>query len=121
MGYTMRRRKFLRRAEYDYSQDGLYFVTICTWRRIERLGRIASGKCQLDPDGAIVEKWWRKIPTKYPHVALDEFVIMPDHLHGLISLVGLTHVSAHLQKSRYPRLFSGSRPCQLMSQFEEIH
>ena len=74
----------LRYPGRDYSRPGKYFVTICTADRIEWLGEITNSKMQLSDIGSIASKFWYDIPQHFPYITLDEFVIMPDHIHGII-------------------------------------
>ena len=80
----MHHRKSIRLKGYDYSQEGAYFVTICTQNRKCMFGEIKNGKMILNDGGAIVKKYWNEIPKHYPIVILDEFVVMPNHVHGMI-------------------------------------
>ena len=79
-------RKSIRLKDYDYSQPGEYFVTICTHSHKCVLGEIIQGGMQLNIVGKIVEKCWREIPKHYPNVELDEYIIMPNQIHGIIIL-----------------------------------
>jgi putative transposase len=69
---------------YDYSQDGAYFITICTKRRMQTLGHIENNKIILSDIGLIVDKFWREIPAHFSSIILDEYIIMPDHIHGIL-------------------------------------
>ena len=69
---------------YDYSSSGKYFITICTKNKICYFGKIDNGKMILSDIGLIAEKFWREIPDHFPNIELDEFIIMPDHIHGII-------------------------------------
>ncbi|OGI06445.1 MAG: hypothetical protein A3I68_03965 [Candidatus Melainabacteria bacterium RIFCSPLOWO2_02_FULL_35_15] len=86
--------KSIRLKHWDYSSCGAYYVTICTKDRECFLGEITNGKMLLSNIGQTVEKFWMEIPKHYPNVQLDEFVIMPDHLHGLIFIDDLFPVEA---------------------------
>ncbi len=77
-------RRSIRLKEYDYSQAGAYFVTICTQDRDCLFGDIIEGKIQLNPAGNMIHNWWNQIAQKYLNVELDECVIMPNHIHGII-------------------------------------
>lgn len=77
-----------RLKEWDYGSDGFYFVTICEWAMREYFGDIKNGKMILTPIGEIADKCWREIPQHFPFVELDEFVVMPNHVHGIIRIVG---------------------------------
>ena len=69
---------------WDYSSTGYYFVTICTRERQCWLGGVVDGFIRLSPVGEIAEKFWGEIPSHSSGVDLDEFVVMPNHLHGIV-------------------------------------
>ena len=69
---------------WDYGSDGFYFVTICTKDRIPVFGQIKNNEIILSEIGNIAEKYWLEIPAHFPFVNLDTFVIMPNHIHGII-------------------------------------
>ena len=71
---------------YDYSQDGFYFITICCKNRKMFFGDIENEKIQLSKIGKIVKGFWLEISNHFPFVRLDEFVIMPNHIHGIIKI-----------------------------------
>ena len=79
-------RHSIRLKGHDYSQPGAYFVTIVTCQREALIGEIMNGVMRLNPLGKLVEKCWLTIPTHFPQARLDEFAIMPNHLHGIILL-----------------------------------
>jgi putative transposase len=79
-------RKSIRLANYDYSQAGAYFITICTQNRECLFGEIVGDEMQLNDAGRIIQLIWNEIPIHYPQVELDEFVIMPNHVHGIINI-----------------------------------
>ena len=84
-------RRSIRLTEYDYSQAGLYFITICTQNRECIFGEIVDdGKgtmiCALNEYGGIAEKEWIKTSAIRPNIRLDVFVIMPNHIHGIIEI-----------------------------------
>jgi len=82
------RRRSLRLPEYDYSQAGAYFVTICVSQRKCLLGEIRDGAIQLNDSGTIVRDCWHDLAHHYPNMELDAFVVMPNHIHGVVVLVG---------------------------------
>ena len=87
-------RRNLRVPEFDYSQPGAYFVTIVTQGRKQLFGHIVDGEMVLNDVGKMVEEVWIAIPKHFPKVELGAFVIMPNHIHGIISItVGATHAS----------------------------
>jgi len=79
-------RRSIRLKGYDYSQSGLYFVTICCQDRICRFGKIENGEMVLNDFGKIAYNEWEKLPERYPNMFLDVFQIMPNHIHGIIAL-----------------------------------
>jgi REP element-mobilizing transposase RayT len=80
-------RKATRLAGYDYSQAGFYFVTICTHGRKCCLGEVIDWEMALSEWGEVVQEVWGALPKHYWHVYLDEFIIMPNHIHGIIQLI----------------------------------
>jgi len=80
------RRKNIRLHGYDYSYPGIYFVTICTANRERLFGTIHAGRMCLNDSGKIVSGTWKKLPQRFPCVALDAFVVMPNHVHGIVLL-----------------------------------
>ncbi|MBI1815268.1 MAG: AMP-binding protein [Deltaproteobacteria bacterium] len=89
------RRRSIRLANYDYTQTGVYFITICAHERRHWFGEILDGQTGLSAYGVVVEECWDAIPQHAHHVELDAFVVMPNHVHGIfaISGVGATHAS----------------------------
>ena len=83
---TLHHRRSLRLKEYDYSWAGWYYVTICTKQRVRVLGKIHDDSVKLSAVGEIVQKCWTCLTSDFHTVELDEYVIMPNHLHGIIIL-----------------------------------
>jgi putative transposase len=79
-------RRSIRLADYDYTMQGVYFVTICTQDRQCWFGTIEDGHMQVNEYGRIVAECWEWLPQQYPYVHLDAWVVMPNHLHGIIVL-----------------------------------
>ncbi len=69
---------------WDYGWNGAYFMTICTQHRICYFGAVENGEMILSEIGRMAHIYWQKIPEHFPFVILDEFVIMPNHVHGII-------------------------------------
>jgi len=84
---TKHHRRSIRLKGYDYAQDGAYFVTIVTHDREFLCGEIVDGGIALSRAGRIVQHAWLDLQNHYPHVILDEFVIMPNHVHGIFILM----------------------------------
>ncbi len=86
---TKHHRRSIRLPGYDYTQPGAYFVTICTHRRAHLFGRVVDGEMVLNEYGEIVREEWFRTTQMRPYVELfeDEFVVMPNHVHGIIWIV----------------------------------
>ena len=80
-------RRSIRLKGYDYSATGTYFVTIVAWRRECLFGEVMNGEMRLSPYGEIVQKWWEEIPVHFANVETGAFVVMPNHVHGIIFIV----------------------------------
>ncbi len=81
-----------RRQGWDYGSSGWYFVTICTKGKEYYLGDIIGNRMRLSSMGRIAKQCWQQIPNHFSHVALDAFVIMPNHVHGVIVINEPRHV-----------------------------
>ena len=79
-------RKIIRLKGYDYSQNGLYFITICTQNHLSLFGNIDEKEMLLNDSGKMLEKWWFELENKYPNIALHSYIIMPNHFHGIIEI-----------------------------------
>jgi REP element-mobilizing transposase RayT len=79
-------RRSIRLKGYDYSQAGLYFITICCQDRICRFGHIENSEMVLNELGMVACNEWAKLPERFPNFELDVFQIMPNHIHGIIIL-----------------------------------
>ena len=77
-------RRSIRLRGRDYSRPGRYFVTMCVAERHARFGSVVNGRMVLSEAGRIAEACWRAIPEHFPHASLDEWIVMPDHVHGII-------------------------------------
>lgn len=86
---SVHHRRSIRFLGYDYSQAGAYFVTLCTQKRECLFGEIIEGKMQLNNAGNMVQTIWNEIPIYYSGIDIDEFIIMPNHIHGIIVIVGV--------------------------------
>ena len=80
-------RKTTRLPGYDYSQPGMYFVTVCTHRRRCCLGEVVDGEKRLTRLGKIVREEWKNLSRHYINVNLDEIIVMPDHIHGIVQIM----------------------------------
>jgi REP element-mobilizing transposase RayT len=89
------RRRSIRLKGWDYGSLGYYFVTICTQNREPLFGDITNGNMALNEIGHIVEKCWQDIPAHFPHADLDEFIVMPNHFHGILLMKGSVGAYKH--------------------------
>ena len=76
----------LRLKNFDYTQPGIFFITIVTFKRRQLFGTISEGKMYLSEIGKLVEEEWYKSEEIRPEVYLDEFCVMPDHFHGIVGI-----------------------------------
>ena len=87
-------RHSLRLQSYDYSQPGAYFITICTYEKKNLLGNIVDGEMNLTEAGRTIWDIWESLPKRYPEIQLDAFVVMPNHIHGIIMVLYNSEVGA---------------------------
>ena len=81
------KRRSIRLKGYDYAQEGVYYVTVCVGERACLFGDVRDGEMMLNDAGRTVDKWWSELPQKYNTVKIDEYQVMPNHLHGIIMIV----------------------------------
>lgn len=74
----------MRLRDYDYRQSGVYFITVCTHQHISLFGQIADGEMVLNQLGQVVNSEWLHVARARTNVFLDNYVIMPNHLHGIV-------------------------------------
>jgi putative transposase len=85
---TKHHRRSIRLDDYDYRGDGAYFVTICVGDRVCAFGSIVDAKLRATRRGLVAMECWHDIPNHRPYVELDQFVVMPNHVHGIFWIVG---------------------------------
>ncbi|NQT24129.1 transposase [candidate division KSB1 bacterium] len=88
------KRKSIRLREYDYSQPGAYFITLCTHNRQCLFGEVVDGEMQLNELGEVVQNCWDEIPNHYTNTETDAFIVMPNHVHEILFInnnVGTRH------------------------------
>jgi REP element-mobilizing transposase RayT len=98
-------RRSIRLKEYDYAQEGLYFLTLCTKNRVCLFGHIENGAMILNEAGVHAQKCWLEIPEHFPQVVLHPFIVMPNHVHGVIEItntVGANYHSPHTTNEHSP-------------------
>ncbi len=96
-------RKSTRLKNYDYSQNGFYFVTVCVRDKKCLFGEIVDGVMFLNKIGEVAQKYLQELPNKFPDVALDEFVIMPNHFHAIL-IINRRDVIYHVRSLARSRL-----------------
>lgn len=69
---------------FNYAENGIYFITICTFDREYCFGNVLNEKIQLSNTGKIANQYWHNIPAHFPFVELDEYIVMPNHVHGIV-------------------------------------
>jgi len=117
---TIHHRRSIRLKGYDYSQAGLYFITICCQNKVCRFGKIVKREMILNDFGKIACEEWIKLSERYPNILLDVFQIMPNHVHGVIVLngdgVGATLAVAQYENAvaQYDR--AGASPARTIDQ-----
>ena len=90
------RRRSLRLPGYDYSVSGAYFVTVCTRNKVCLFADIVDWEKDLNGAGQIIRAVWDELPKRYANIDLDLFVVMPNHVHGIVVLTGTSVVGAGL-------------------------
>ena len=108
-------RKSIRLNGYDYAQEGWYFITICTKDRLYLFGNVKNEQMVLNKYGKIALEKWDEIPHHYPNVVLDEFIVMPNHIHGILQISGVQDIVGvqnieplQIRKNRYQHIIPGS-------------
>ena len=97
---TLPKRKSTRLKNFDYSSNGAYFVTICTQNKEKILCNIVGGDAHIAPSvelksyGKTVDRYINNISSKYPHITVDKYVIMPNHIHLMIRIDGMMWASS---------------------------
>ncbi len=88
-------RRSIRLKWFDYSREGAYFVTVDVLNHQHLFGEVIDRTMHLNECGKIADECWRSIPEHFPNAELDEFVIMPDHIHGIVVIVGKSVGARH--------------------------
>jgi putative transposase len=98
-------RRSIRLKGYDYSQEGYYFITVCANENKCLFGEIENGVMNLNCAGKMIDYQWNDLARRFRHIELDEYIIMPNHFHGII-IVGATLVVAPITDN----IRAGTRP-----------
>lgn len=121
-------RRSIRLEGYDYSQAGAYFITIVSQARDCLFGEILSGDMQCNAAGESLTSWWQCLPGKFPSTTADTFVVMPNHLHGIITITakdGLVGADLRVRPDQddvrfYPRLRPNALIPQIMQWYKTM-
>jgi REP element-mobilizing transposase RayT len=103
-------RRYVRLKGHDYAQPGAYFVTICTRERESLFGYVVNGEMLLNEAGETARRCWEDIPDHFPLVELDAFVIMPNHVHGIIVITEPCRGEKSFAPIDAPTTTSGTTP-----------
>ena len=110
------KRQSIRKKHFNYSQSAYYFITICTQNREHLFGEVINGNMILNKYGQIIKNYWSEIPHHFKQIKLDEFIVMPNHIHGIIqcelwdSFVGALQCNALKQEINTNHYFSTITP-----------
>ena len=85
-------RRSIRLKEYDYTKAGAYFLTIVTQDRVCLFGEVVDGEMRLNDVGDMVHQEWTNLPNRFPNIDLDAFIVMPNHIHGIIAITDATPI-----------------------------
>ena len=88
MNRKLPKRKSLRLKHYDYSQQGYYFITLCTYEKMNLFGSVKNDVIIINDAGYIVETWYKQLESKFDKVRIDSHVVMPNHFHCILAIVG---------------------------------
>lgn len=88
-------RHSIRLPAFDYAQPGAYYVTIVAWQREYLFGDIVNGEMKLSKLGLVAKQQWEKLPIRFPNIDLGAFVIMPNHMHGIIVIMSGRGTAGH--------------------------
>jgi putative transposase len=106
-------RRSIRLTDYDYSQEGAYFVTICAHSHKCLFGKIVDGVMRLNRFGNVVNKCWLEIPHHFPNMEIDTFIIMPNHFHGIVAIVDNRRGTACRAPTKMIERFGKPTTCSL--------
>jgi len=86
---------------YDYSQNGFYYITICTKNREHSFGAINDGEMLISQCGKIADTIWKTVPLQFKYITLHDYIIMPNHIHGIIEIVGARFIAPYNKPAPY--------------------
>lgn len=111
-------RRSIRLSGYDYTQPGDYYITICTYKRQCWFGDVVNERVEYNHLGYIAYSFWKALPQRFSHIELDAFIVMPNHLHGIL-IIGdlLNHIQPNntSKKEQFGKPVVGSIPTVIRS------
>jgi putative transposase len=113
-------RRSMRLGGYDYSEPGEYYVTLCVQDRVRAFGEVENGAMLLSDIGEIASSCWMEIPHHFLNVLLDEFVIMPDHMHGILILTRKDQVGVQYIEPRQENIEPQQDETLHINQYQKI-
>lgn len=110
MSKTRRRRnrRSIRLKGFDYRRPGAYFITICLVKLQTIFGTVTNSEMHLNKFGNVAQCCWKQIPAHFANVELDEYIVMPNHVHGIVVIREMTNVGAPVGAQHAARLLPGS-------------
>lgn len=115
------RRRTMRLVGYNYSALGSYFVTICTHQRKCLFGEIVEGKMRVNSYGQIVKGCWEAIPKHFPHANLQNFVVMPNHVHGVVMIeASATEIDRHHAQEKLGNMMKPGTLSTIVRSFKSV-
>ena len=93
-----------RKPGWDYTLPGSYFVTICTYGRKPYFGRVANATVDLSPVGEYVDACWKEVPRHHQHIEIDDFVVMPNHIHAIVIIGGPDRLPELRKREKFKRV-----------------
>ncbi|MDR6968813.1 REP element-mobilizing transposase RayT [Flavobacterium arsenatis] len=110
-----------RLKNWDYASNGAYFITICTKDRKHYFGEITNGEMELSPIGELAHQFWNEIPAHFPFVELGNFVVMPNHMHGILIISHNNHpIDANLNPNEALHSVVQTLHCNVSTETKKI-
>ncbi len=90
----------IRLPDYDYTQDSLYYITLCCQHRLTLFGEVINGELGLNAAGKMVEEEWKALPARFPEIRLHAYVVMPNHFHAIVEVHDIEQTNSKNEKPR---------------------
>lgn len=102
-------RRSIRLQEFDYTRQGAYFVTICTRNQMCLFGEIMNGEMRMNDLGRVAQLLWEEIPAHFPQVETDAWVVMPNHVHGIL-VIARDERATHAERATHTERATHASP-----------